>query len=237
MKNNKTFLAVIPARGGSKGLPGKNIRPLEGKPLIGWSVEAAKQSRYVDECIITTDSQEIADAASQYGAKVPFMRPDELSTDTAKMLDVLTHVYEWSKDQNTMYDYLVLLQPTSPFRTASHIDEAIDLLFAKQGQCVLGVTELEHSPLLSNTLPDDLNMNNFYGKELQNLNRQEMKQYFRLNGAIYVIEWDYLIKNRKWIGEGTYAYVMNRASSVDIDCLEDFLFAQALLDNNAVQLD
>jgi N-acylneuraminate cytidylyltransferase/CMP-N,N'-diacetyllegionaminic acid synthase len=232
MYEGKSYLGLIPARGGSKGLPGKNIKVLGDKPLIAWSVMAAKQSLFIDRVVVTTDDMAIMDTAQAYGADVPFMRPKELATDSAKMMDVIEHTYRWFSEHDKKYDYVVLLQPTSPFRTARHIDEAIELLYKRRAKVVLGVTALEHSPLLANKLPADGNMNNFYASSLQTLNRQEMDTYYRLNGGIYVADFEYLVKNRVWIGADTYAYIMDKKASVDIDHMEDFLFAQTLLANN-----
>ncbi len=234
MFEGKTFLALIPARGGSKGLPGKNVRMLGDKALIGWSIAAAKASRYVDGCIVSTDDDAITAVSLQCGAEVPFKRPAEIASDTAKMMDVIAHAFEFLGGRGKHYDYLVLLQPTSPFRTGKHIDEAIELLHARQAKVVLGVTQTEHSPLLANTLPTDGNMGGFYPAHLQTLNRQDMAPYYRLNGGIYVADWKFLLEGKKWITPDTYAYVMDRRSSIDIDHIEDFLLAEALLNHGHI---
>lgn len=234
MYKGKKFLVIIPARGGSKGLPGKNTRVLGDKPLIAWSVEAAKKSKYIDRCIISTDSDEIAGVAAQFGADVPFKRPAELATDSAKMVDVLHHAMNFIEEQEGVYDYLVLLQPTSPFRSETHVDESIELLMAKKGKVVLGVVEAEHSPLLCGNLPPDGNMGDFYDKRWQNLNRQDMKKFYRVNGAIYVVDWDFWKQKQSWIEKDTFAYVMDRKFSVDIDTVEDFLMAEAYLQHSLI---
>ena len=230
MYQGKMILALIAARGGSKGLPGKNIRLLGDKPLIAWSIDAATNSEYIDRLIVSTDDKEIAGTAEAFGAEVPFFRPVELASDTAKMMDVIMHAMDHVEQKGGKYDYLVLLQPTSPFRTAVLIDQAIELLFNKKGKVVLGVTEVQHSPLRTNVLPDDGNMGEFYSSKLENFNRQEMSPYYRLNGAIYVADWTFMKENKKWLSKDTYAYIMDRRSSIDIDDLEDFLLAEVMLD-------
>ena len=162
MYQDKKFLALIPARGGSKGLPGKNVRILGDKPLIAWSIETARKSQYVDDVIISTDDDEIADVARKFNANVPFKRKAELASDKAQMMDVLIDAMDYVRENIGAFDYLVLLQPTSPFRTAQHIDEAIELLFQREAKIVMGVTELEHSPERANTLPENGCMDNFY---------------------------------------------------------------------------
>ena len=235
MHEQKSYLALIPARGGSKGLPGKNVKVLGDKPLIAWSIQAAKQSRYIDDVLVSTDDEQIAQVAKQYGADVPFMRPATIASDSAKMMDVIDHAYRFLAQAGKTYDFLVLLQPTSPFRHAKHIDEAIELRHQRHADVILGMIEAEHSPLLYNKLPVDGNMNNFYSTHLQHLNRQDMEKYYRLNGAIYVARFDELLASQRWIGEKTYAYIMERRHSVDIDHLEDFLFAQMLFNEGLHQ--
>lgn len=158
MINGKRVIAIIPARGGSKRLPRKNILPLGGKPLIGWTIEAAQNSIYVDDVFVSTDDQEIADVASQFGVNVPGLRPEELSTDTATTQSVLFYTLEkYSKDASIV----VLLQPTSPFRNSGHIDQAIESLVEKSAFSVVSVTPCEHPPQWANTLPDNGSMKDF----------------------------------------------------------------------------
>jgi CMP-N-acetylneuraminic acid synthetase len=179
--NGKTFLAVIPARGGSKRLPRKNVLDLAGKPLIAWTIEAAKQSKYIDHFVVSTDDQEITDVSKQFGAEV-LTRPGELATDTASSVDVVLHSINAQQKQ---YDYVILLQPTSPLRTAQHIDEAIELLFEKNANAIISVCETDHSPLWSNTLHEDGNMDNFIREEVKGKRSQDLPTYYRLNGAIF----------------------------------------------------
>jgi CMP-N,N'-diacetyllegionaminic acid synthase len=182
MYNKKRFLAIIPARGGSKRLPKKNILNLGGKPLIAWSIEAGLNSQYIDAVIVTSDNEEILNISEKYGAQI-IQRPQNLAEDTTSSIDTLLHAIEGL----TQYDFVVLLQPTSPLRTDIHIDEAIKLLTEKEADAVISICETEHSPLWSNPLPKDESMVNFISNEIKNTRSQDLPQYFRLNGAIYIL--------------------------------------------------
>ncbi|MDH4944753.1 acylneuraminate cytidylyltransferase family protein [Sulfurimonas sp. C5] len=229
MLEGKTFLAIIPARGGSKRLPRKNILDLSGKPLIAWSIEAALESKYIDKVIVSSDDDEILDVSHSYGVEC-IKRPDNLASDTATTFDALKHTIE----SVSKYDYIVLLQPTSPLRTAKHIDEAIELLNAKNADAVISVCEMEHSPLWSNTLPEDKTMEQFLQSDLLNKRSQDLPTYYRLNGAIYIATTDKLLEAKSFfLQNNIFAYVMDQESSVDIDTLLDFKFAQILIENNS----
>jgi N-acylneuraminate cytidylyltransferase len=214
MFGNKKVIAVIPARGGSKRLPRKNILPVGGKPLIGWTIEAAKKSKYVDELIISTDNQEIADVAGVFGVSVPYLRPESLSTDTATTQSVLLHTIEKYKRDA---DIVVLLQPTSPLRTSKHIDEAIELLENKGAFSIVSVTPCEHPPEWANTLLENHSMKNFVGLA-SSKRSQDFEQSYRLNGAVYVYNINKL-KMYKDISlrDDSYAYIMKGEESIDID--------------------
>ena len=225
MLQGKTFLAVIPARGGSKRLLKKNILPLAGKPLIAWSIEAAKKSKYIDDIVVTSDDDAILSIAQSYALK-SIKRPDELASDTTSSIDVIKHTLEIFSE----YDYIILLQPTSPLREAKHIDEAIELLIQKDANAVISVCEAEHSPLWSNTLDEDRSMVDFLDQKLLNLRSQELKKYYRLNGAIYIAESEKLIReNTFFLKKNIYAYIMQQKESVDIDTQLDFDFATFLM--------
>jgi N-acylneuraminate cytidylyltransferase len=223
MISGKKILAVIPARGGSKRLPRKNVLPLAGKPLVGWSIDAAKESQYVDQIFISTDDQEIADVASQFGIYVPELRPADLASDTAKTESVLIYTLEkYGKDS----DIVVLLQPTSPLRTAKHIDEALELFIKKQAFSIVSVTSCEHSPIWANTLPEGGSMKDFIRPEALQRS-QDLGEYFRLNGAIYIFD----VSKLKTVGEIRYtsesfAYIMDNNVSFDIDNKLDFELAE-----------
>ena len=225
---NKTFLVIIPARGGSKRLPRKNLLDLCGKPLIAWSIEAALKSKYISKVIVSSDDEEILNIAKEYKADF-IKRPDELASDTATTFDALKHTLE----NVEKYDYVVLLQPTSPLRTEKHIDEAIELLKEKNADAIISVCEMEHSPLWSNTLDEDLNMSNFLRDEVLNKRSQDLPKYYRLNGAIYIWKTDKLLQNESFfLKENIYAYKMNKKDSVDIDEEIDFIIAEKLMQHN-----
>lgn len=231
MYKGKTILALIPARGGSKGVPRKNIKLLLDKPLIAYTIEAALQVGFVDKVIVSTDDLEIAQISREYGAEVPFLRPYELATDEAKSIDVILHAMDWMEKEHGAFNLILLLQPTSPFRNREDIKAALDIFFKKNAKAVVSVCEAEHSPLWMNTLNDDLNMKDFIRKDILNKNRQELGKYYRINGAIYIAEWDYLKQNKTFFGDKTYAYIMPKERSIDIDTEMDFKFAEFLMSN------
>ena len=220
------YLAIIPARGGSKRLPNKNILDLNGKPLIAWSIEAAKKSKYIDDIVVTSDREKILDIAKKYNVK-NVKRPDYLASDIATTFDAINHTIKNLKEK---YEYIVLLQPTSPLRNEKHIDESIKLLEKKNADAVISVCETDHSPLWSNTLPEDLNMSNFLRDEVKNKRSQDLPKFYRLNGAIYICKTDKLLEEKTFfIKNNIYAYIMDRKSSIDIDDEIDFKLAEILI--------
>ena len=231
MINGKKVLAIIPARGGSKGLPGKNIKELCGKPLIAWSIEHAKSCSDIDRIVVSTDDREIAEVAKKYGAEAPFMRPAELANDTASTIDVIFHAINWlKKHEDYRQEYILLLQPTSPLRTIEDIEGAVQKLKDKGAQAVVSVCETDHHPWWSNILPEDGNMKDFLKPEILNKRRQDLPVFYRLNGAIYLADTDYLYKCNGFLGPNTFAYKMPKSRSVDIDSDVDFKLAQLLLE-------
>lgn len=231
MINGKSVLAIIPARGGSKGLPGKNIKELCGKPLIAWSIEQAKSCSDIDKIVVSTDDEKIAEVAKTYGAEVPFIRPAELASDTASTIEVIFHTIDWlKKHQDYQAGYILLLQPTSPLRSSEDINGAIQMLKDKNAKAVVSVCECDHHPWWSNTLPDDCNMKDFISPEIINKRRQDLPVFYRLNGAIYLAETDYLSEQNSFFGPNTFAYKMPKERSVDIDSGLDFKLAQLLLE-------
>ena len=219
-------IAIIPARGGSKRLPGKNIKDLAGKPMIAWTIEAALDSQVFDHIFVSTDDEKIAEVAKQTGAKVPFLRPSELATDEATTNDVVTHLVEWfESDYNQQVSTIAILQPTSPLRNARHIKEAMYLMEKKTAKAVVSVCEVEYPMQFCNTLKKDGSMEGFIKPE--NLKRtQGLEPYYRLNGAIYLFEKGYVGKLTDLYSKGTYAYVMGVRESVDVDTAQDFKLAE-----------
>jgi len=220
------YLVVIPARGGSKRLPRKNLLPLAGKPLIQWTIEAAKKSIVGSNVVVSTDDEEIATIARSAGADVPFLRPKELAGDSVTTIDVIKDVIY----RLGISDNIVLLQPTSPLRTEQHINEAVALFEEKQANAVVSVCEIDHPVEWSNSLPNDHNMDNFISNDVRNIRSQDLPTRYRLNGAIYIAKTKVLLKESSFlIGKGSFAYPMKRNVSVDIDDKTDFFFAEALM--------
>lgn len=231
MYNDKKILAIIPARGGSKGLPGKNIKPLCGKPLIAYTIEAALNSNKISRVIVSTDDGDIKKTAILFGAEVPFLRPDSLATDTASSSDVFKYTLNRLElEEKNIIDDFVVLQPTSPLRKSIHIDEAINLFQEKKAKAVVSFCKEQHSIFWHKNIDKQGKLVSiFEGNFIKN--RQEIKTTYYPNGAIYVFNKDYLFKTPDFT-QDCYAYVMDRKYSVDIDTLDDFLYAEFLLKNN-----
>lgn len=226
-------LAVIPARSGSKGLPGKNIRPLAGKPLLAHTVLAAKESGLFDEIHLSTDSAEYARIGIEYGASVPFMRSLELAGDTAGSLAVIRDALQKYREASREFDTVALLQPTSPLRTAQDIVGAYDLFASKKARAVVALCEAGHSPLLCNHLPIDGSLDGFINPNAS-CPRQKHGVFYRINGAIYIARIPFIENTVNLYQAGCYGYVMPKGRSVDIDDEIDFLIAQALIHREAI---
>ena len=221
-------IAIIPARSGSKGLKDKNIRMLNGKPLIAYSIEAALKSELFDCVHVSTDSKEYADIARRYGANVPFLRSEQLSTDTAKSWDVVMEVIQKYEKSGDSFDMVTLLQPTSPLRDEKEIVNAYKEYCNKQAKAIVSVCEMEHSPLWCNALSENLSMENFVNEQ-GNCSRQSLGKYYRINGAIYMVNIEFLKEDFNIYRKGTYAYIMSNRKSVDIDTLFDYNLAEFFL--------
>jgi len=223
-------LAIIPARSGSKGLKDKNIKELNGLPLLAYSIHAAVKSGKFSHVMVSTDSQLYADIAVEHGAEVPFLRAEETATDTASSWDVVREVLQKYKEQGVEFDTVTLLQPTSPMRTAEDIVSAYDLYETKGATTVVSVCEPEHSPLWCNTLPESLSMDHFLDRA-SNRQRQQLSKYYRLNGSIYIVSVEKILAGNNIYDDGSYAYVMPTERSVDIDTALDFLLAETVMNH------
>lgn len=231
MPPERNFLAIIPARGGSKRLPRKNVLDLAGKPLIAWTIEAALQSKYLQRVVVSTDDAEIAQVAQQYGADVPFMRPAPLARDESSSIDVLMHMLQELENRGEYYRYLMLLQPTSPLRSAAHIDAAIDMLLAKQADALVSVCELDHPAEWSNILPEDLSLDGFFPAQCRGVRSQDLPKRYRINGAIYITDIARFRRENALVYDGnSFAYIMERRDSIDVDDETDFLLAKVLME-------
>ncbi len=224
MKN----IAIIPARSGSKGLKDKNIKPLCGKPLIAYSIEAALKSGQFDEVMVSTDSEKYADIAMQYGASIPFLRSPEMSTDYASSWDTVAEVLNGYKRLGREFDTFCLLQPTSPLRTANDIIAAYELYRTKASFAVVSVCEAEHSPLWCGNLPENNELDSFLNPNSLK-RRQDGKKFYRLNGAIYIVDIKRFSTDKYLYQKGSFAYIMEQNKSVDIDTELDFGFAELIL--------
>lgn len=224
------MIAIIPARGGSKGLPGKNIRPLQGKPLIAYTIECALNSKYIDHVVVSTDSQEIADISLQYGAEVPFLRPDYLATDTAMAVDNYLYFIDKLSDlYHSPVNDIVVLQPTSPLRLPEDIDAAIEMYTGKHADSVISYTPEAHPVTWHKYLDEEGRFIPIWDETIDN--RQVLRTSYYPNGAIYVFSAK-LLKERRYTSENSYAYIMPRNRSVDIDYLEDFQYVEFLMSLN-----
>lgn len=225
MKN----IAIIPARSGSKGIPDKNIKELAGKPLIAYTIEAALESEMFETVMVSTDSAWYAEIAEKYGAEVPFLRSKETSSDTASSWDVVREVLDKYLEGGKVFDTLMLLQPTSPLRTAQNIREAYQEMEVKKANAIVSLCEMEHSPQQCNTLPEDLSLAGFIRPSSRGKRRQEMETFYRFNGAIYLVKADAFRNNAHIYSDRCFAYLMNREASVDIDDEFDFLYAEMIV--------
>lgn len=223
------MLAVIPARGGSKGVPGKNVKKLEGKPLIVYTIEAALDSNLFEKVIVSTDSEEIANVALENGAEVPFVRPKELSGDLVSSDDVIIHALNFYRELEMEFDSVCKLQPTSPLRKAEHIKQAYHMFYERNADFVVSVCECEHSPMWSGTLDKNLSLENFIRDDVKRACRQELPAFYRLNGAIYMGKTKSFYENRSFLGKNGFAYIMEQKDSIDIDSCLDFAFVETVL--------
>lgn len=211
------FLAIIPARGGSKGVPKKNIREFNGKPLIAWTIEAAQESSIISDVILSSDDPEIISTAEHLNCKVPFIRDIGLAQDETSSYDVVLDAIERVPN----FEWIVLLQPTSPLRTAAHIDDAIKLCLQEERMSCASITQVTQNPLWMY----ELGIKNKLKPVISGVTpkrRQDLPNFYRLNGAIYIANIDWLKSNKTFVNEQTLGYVMDAKSSLDIDTEEDF---------------
>ncbi|TDF93488.1 cytidylyltransferase domain-containing protein [Paenibacillus piri] len=227
MIEGKSVLAIIPARGGSKGVPRKNIKDLAGKPLIAWTIDQAQKSNYIDRLILSSEDAEIIEVARALGCEIPFVRPAELATDETSGLEPVWHAL----NHVPSYDYIVLLQPTSPLRTAADIDTCLELCIQHNAPSCVSVTVPDKSPYWMYTLDEESRMTPFIDIELKP-RRQDMPPLASLNGAVYAAECEWLQAKRTFITKETIAYFMPRERSIDIDSEFDLQVAGAIIGMN-----
>jgi len=226
------MIAIIPARGGSKGLPNKNIKYLAGKPLIAYTIEAAKKSKYIDKIIISTDSEEICLVAESYGAEVPFLRPGYLANDDSKVIDSYFYTIDMLKNEHNMdISEFIVLQPTSPLRTSDDIDSAIKLFIDAKADSVISFCEANHPPIWAKKIINT-KVTDYFSESAENKNRQEHDNAFIPNGAIFIFNYQFLKTNGSYYSDKTIPYIMPKERSVDIDSLIDFEYAEYLIIKN-----
>jgi CMP-N,N'-diacetyllegionaminic acid synthase len=212
----KTFLCIIPARGGSKGVLNKNIIDLDGCPLISYSINSAIKSGIFNRIIVSTDSKEIKKVAKKCGAEVPFTRPDYLSTDDSMVDQTMVHALKFIKDNDRVYDYVCLLQPTSPLLNYKDIISVKEMLFSKKADMIVSVGESPINIRWARSLPDDLSMKGF-NVGVCGTNKQCFENVHYLNGAIYLGKWDIFYNKKNYYDQETYAYIMPYERSIDVD--------------------
>lgn len=222
---DKTILGVIPARGGSKGIPRKNIMNVAGKPLIAWTIEEALKSKYIDRLILSSDDEEIIQIAMKWGCDAPFVRPSELAQDDTPGVAPLLHAI----GEVTGFDYVVLLQPTSPLRTVEDIDGCIELCISQYGDTSVTVTKVEKSPTWMYRVNLDFTMSPYVNTEFQVKRRQDADELYVLNGAVYVAQCKNLIKRQTLITSNTKGFIMPGERSFDIDSEYEMIIVEALL--------
>jgi CMP-N,N'-diacetyllegionaminic acid synthase len=224
-------LGIVPARSGSKGVPGKNIRLLCGKPLLQYTAEAAQAARLLSRVILSTDSEEIANVGESCGLDVPFLRPAELAEDETPMLPVVQHAVRWMENQGERFDAICLLQPTNPMRRAEHIDDCIRLLEKTEADAVVTILPVpaEHNPHWV-YFPNESGLLNLSTGEAAPIpRRQELPVAYHREGSVYVTRRDVLMDGNTFYGERLAGYLINSESSVNIDLPQDWTRAEGLL--------
>lgn len=225
--NPPDVVAIITARGGSKGLPRKNVLPLAGKPLIAHSILAARECRRIGRCIVSTEDPEIRQVSLEYGAEV-IDRPAELATDLALSADVVRHVLETLASAGRLPDYFVLLQPTSPLRTGAHVEACLSSYLDSTAACTVSVTETEHHPYKDFTLEQG-HLHPLFGKEYLSQPRQRLPAIYRPNGAVYAMKCRTFLEQHGFFVEPALPYIMANEDSIDIDSAFDLQVAELLL--------
>jgi len=237
MLGGNRVLALVPARRGSKGLLLKNVRPLQGKPLLAWPIEAARGSRYVDRVVISTDDPEFAAIAQRAGADAPFLRPAELASDTAPSIDFIVHAIDFLEAAGEQYEYLILLEPTSPLTESSDIDAALETLVAGRAHAdaIVGVTAMISShPAFAVQLSEGGLIRPFSAPDFKRLpRRQDIVPLYSLDGSLYASTVEALRKERGFCHERTLPYVTPRYKSFEVDDLVDFVCIEAILAHRA----
>ncbi|GER94597.1 acylneuraminate cytidylyltransferase family protein [hot springs metagenome] len=228
MYKDKSILAIIPARGGSKGLPRKNIKLLLGKPLIAWTIEQALNSKYIDRLIVSTEDEEIAEISQKYGAEIPFLRPKELAQDDTPTIDVIDHVI---MKLNQQYDITLLLEPTSPIRRKNDLDKAVEKFIDNydifDSLVTLGEIHLEN-PIIVKRIKNDF-VRPFIENDVKITRRQDYPKAYFPYGVAYLAKTDFLLKNKTFYGDKTGYLIIERYQCYEIDDIYDFIAVESIM--------
>lgn len=232
MISNKKVLVIIPARGGSKGLPGKNIRELCGMPLIAWPINAALKSKFVDKIVVTTDDELIAQIARNEGAEVPFLRPSEFAKDESPSSDAILHALNFC-EKNDKYDYLILLEPTSPLTESKDIDEALEILNESNYLSIVGVADTEDShPEFCVEIQDENRITPYQKDGFEPpKRRQDLSSVYSFDGSLYISDVEAYKKNKTFYHDSTLGYLSEPWKKFEIDTLIDFLVVETIMKN------
>lgn len=226
------MLAIIPARGGSKELPGKNIKQLCGKPLISYTIEAAISAKTIDRIVLSTDDREIARVASKYRIEIPFMRPKKLAEDNSPAIDAYLYtINKINTDLEGNYKEFIVLLPTSPLRDGEDIDKAVGLFYEKNADSVISCVEMQHPPYWAKKIDGQGKIKSYFSGDDGNRNRQDFETAYIPNGALFIFKCTLLEETGNYYSDMTYAYIMPKERSVDIDSLSDFYYAEYLMGN------
>ncbi len=230
MYKGKKILSIIPARGGSKGIPRKNIKSLAGKPLIAWTIEEAKKSKYIDRLILSSEDEEIINIAKEWGCEVPFIRPKELAQDDTPGIDPIIHAINTLPEK---YDYVCMLQPTSPLRKVIDIDGFIEKCLKLETPACVTIVESSKSPYWMFKCDKDFSLKSLFPELKIVPRRQDLPTIYALNGAGYIAKTEWLLTTRSFLTEQTIGYIMDKLSSFDIDDESDFMICDYLLKERA----
>lgn len=233
------ILFLITARGGSKGVPYKNIREIAGLPLIAYKIRAAQRCGFLGRIIVSTDDSEIAEIAREYGAEVPFMRPEYLASDTASSMDVVEHALTWlDENDNEKYEYICLLEPSSPFATPNDLNEALSKIIQNDADTLLGMKEVEVSRRFIWELDDNGGLSHFY-KEIygdKKVRRQDQKPEYTMNGCMYIAKTDYFRKYKIFHSYNSLPYIMPIEKSIEIDDMNQLNYAKFCVESGIVDI-
>lgn len=232
-------LFIITARGGSKGVSRKNIKLVGELPLIAYKIISARKSCFDKRIIVSTDDKEIAEISRKYGADVPFMRPDELATDLAGSEEVVLHAMNWViENSREKYEYVCLLEPSSPFASYKDLNEALRLIEENDADTLLGMKEVDVTTNFIHSLDKDGKLSEFYYaiKDLKSIRRQDQKREYTMNGCMYIAKWDYFLKNKSFHSENSIPYIMPEENSIEIDTLLDYEVACKIVEKGLIDI-